>query len=152
MIILLIILLLIISFLLHMYALVQYIQKRKRRYLTYFLNTTISNIILALGLIFFSLYDPNLISRINVKLLFWMVSGLILVLMLIVQIIIFRQMYLRAQEPEHYHLNFFGKKVLHSSVVKPTYIMGFFVSMPFLLFAGAYFVARLINLILYGQL
>jgi demethoxyubiquinone hydroxylase (CLK1/Coq7/Cat5 family) len=71
---------------------------------------------------------------------------------LMIQISILKEIYLRSQEPENFHYNFFGKKVLHPSVVKPSFLLAFLFSMPFLLLAGAYFVARLINIFLFGHL
>ena len=79
-------------------------------------------------------------------------TGFIMVIMLFIKISIFRAIYKRSQDPEHFHYNYFGKKVLHGSVVKFEEILIFFFTMPFFLFCGAYFVARLFNLLLYKHL
>ena len=152
MLIIILIIVLVLSFLLHTNFGYQYVTTRKKKYLTLYLNTAVSNMLVAGALIYVSLTNPGSIRGIDPKVLFWILSGLVLVVTLKIKISIFRKIYLRAQEPENFHYNFFGKKVLHSSVVKPTYIVGFFASMPFFLFAGAYFVARLINVFLYGHL
>ncbi len=152
MIISLLIILLIISFIVHIYFLIQYIGTKKKKFLTLYLNTTVSNMLIAGGLIYVSLKNPLQIREVDLKTLFWLISGIVLAVTLNVKISIFRNIYRRAQEPENYHFNFFGKKVLHATVVKPIYLFGFFGSMPFFLVAGSYFVARLINLILYRHL
>ncbi len=145
-------LLLIISFAFHVNFLFQYITKRESRYLRNYINTSVSNVVIAAGLIIIALYRPEYIQKIDLQVLFWLLSGLIMVFMLLVKISVFRRIHRRTKNPEHFHYNFFGKKVLHSSVVKPLEIALFFGSMPFFLFAGAYFVARLINLFMYSHL
>ena len=144
--------LLFISFALHVYFLFRYITLKQKKYIMLYINTAVSNLIIAVVLIFMALSRPKLVQEINIKLLFWLLSGDLMLLMLILQIKILRTIYRRAQDPENYHLNFFGKKVLHPTVVKPMEVVLFFTTMPIFLFAGAYFVARLMNLYLYGQL
>ena len=114
--------------------------------------TAASNVIVAVVLIIAVLKWPNLVKDINIKVISWLISGVIMISMLRIKIGIFVRIYRRAQLPENYHLNFFGKKVLHPTVVKAYEVILFFVTMPIFLFAGAYFVARLINLILYKHL
>ncbi len=75
-----------------------------------------------------------------------------MMIMLVIKISIFVVVYRRSKDPAHYHFNFFGKKVLHTSVVKPIEVVLFMFTMPFFLISGAYFIARLINLILYKHL
>ncbi|MBN1534705.1 MAG: hypothetical protein JXA20_18690 [Spirochaetes bacterium] len=152
MIISIILILLVISFLFHVYFLIKYITLRQSKYLNLYLNTTVSNLIITGLLIFISLKYPSQVRSVNLKVLFWLITGILLVLTLRIKIGIFSKIYKRAQDPENFHYNFFGKKVLHTTVVKPVYIFVFFATMPFFLFAGAYFVARLINIILYGHL
>ena len=134
-----------ISVTLHIYYLARYVQSRNQKYLKRFLNTTASNVIISGILIFFALYKPGEIIKINFSLIWWLMTGSIMVMMLIVQATIFRRIYRRSQMPEHYHLNFFGKKVLHSTVAHPLELGIFFASIPFLLLCGAYFVAKLIR-------
>jgi len=140
------------SFCVHVYFLIKYVQIREQKHLRAFINTAISNVLISASLSIMALTKPDYIREIDVKMLIWLFSGAILLLMLFIKINIFRNIYRRAQLPEHYHYNFFGKKVLHGSVVKPQEIALFFITMPFFLFLGAYFIARMINLILYGTL
>jgi hypothetical protein len=138
-------LLLFVSVTLHVFYLVGYIQSRDEKKLKKYISTTITNVLISAALIFLSLYRPEQIRKINFSLILWLISGFIMVVMLFVQIAIFRKIYQRSQMPENYHLNFFGKKVLHSSVVKPIEVIIFFSAMPFFCVTGAYFVAKLIH-------
>jgi len=141
-----------ISFFFHILFLVQYILRNERRDLRRFLLTTVSNTIAALGLIIIALSWPAMIHDVDLKVVFWIFSGVIMMIMLVIKISIFVVVYRRSKDPAHYHFNFFGKKVLHTSVVKPIEVVLFMFTMPFFLISGAYFIARLINLILYKHL
>jgi hypothetical protein len=143
---------LILSFAIHLRYLIRYVIDKDKKYLRGFLNTAILNIVVALTLSILSMLRPYLVYELNMKLLLWMISGAIMIIMLSIQIGIMRRIYKRAQLPEHFHNNFFGKKVLHPSVVKQYEVVTFFMSIPILLIIGAYFVACLINLILYKHL
>jgi len=143
---------LLISFLIHLYYLTQYALKRIQKYYKGFIVTLASNILSAGFLIFFTLKKPELIQGINMGILLWILSGVFMFMVLFLKISIFKNIYKRSQDPEHYHLNFFGKKVLHGTAVKPVEVVAFFGSIPFFLASGAYFVARLLNLYLYNHL
>ena len=145
MIIILLFLLLFVSVTLHILYLTRYIQTHDEKYLKKYILTTISNVMISGGLIYSALYKPVMVQRINFSLVMWLLSGAVMILMLSVQIILFKRTYKRAQMPENYHFNFFGKKVIHNSVIKPLELGIFFVTMPFLLLCGAYFVAKLIR-------
>ena len=143
--------LLLISFLIHLHFIILYALLRQNRDYLGFCYTAILNSILAGSLIFIALKKPHLIHDVDLMVLVWILCGILMVMLLALKISILRRIYRRAQEPENYHRNFFGKKVLHNSVVKPVEIVLFFGSIPFFLFAGAYFVARIINVVLYGH-
>jgi hypothetical protein len=132
--------------------LARHVQLKDKKYLMLFINTAVINILLSLIIIIISLYFPESIRSINIGLFFWLLSGVFLLLMLLIQLLIFRRVYQRSKLPENYHYNFFGKKVLHSSVLKQTELFMFFGTIPLLVLSGAYFTARLINIILYGHL
>lgn len=142
----------IISFGFHLYFLARFIMKRDKPSITWFLNTSLTNIALACGLIIVILKNPDAVRNLDFRLYSWIFTGLILILVVFVKVRILRTIYRRAQMPEHFHYNFFGKKVLHPSVIKKYEFITFLVTIPFFLIAGAYFVARLINILLYGHL
>lgn len=144
--------LLLIVFSIHIRFLVRYVIDKKKKYLRGYLFTSVLNILIAMCLSVLVMMRPELLVRLDYKKMLWLMSGVILVVMLFVKISILKKIYQRCQLPENYHFNFFGKKVLHPSVVKQYEIVTFFVTIPIFLLIGAYFVARLINWILYGHL
>jgi hypothetical protein len=152
MIIIILLLFLLLSFAFHIYFLLQYVMKAQKKHLNRFINTAVSNILIAGSIMFLVVYKPSLIRNIDPALTLWLISGLVLVLSLGIKISLFRRMYRNMQDPKNYHLNFFGKKVLHPSAVSKMDMLAFFGTMPFFLMAGAYFVARLVNLIMFGRL
>jgi hypothetical protein len=95
---------------------------------------------------------PEMARSVDLKFLTWVMSGIILVITIVIKVEIFRRIYRRIKDPSNYHLNFFGKKVLHASVVTRLEIAVFFGTMPFFLMAGAYFIARGVNFFLYKHL
>lgn len=141
-----------LSFLGHLFSLVTYITRRSERSLKAFIHTTLSNIILAAVCIILFLVKPDLLHEVNVQGLVWIMSGFLMFITLGVKIRILIKIYKRAKDPDNYHLNFFGKKVLHSTVVSKAEVAIFFATMPFFLISGSYFIARLTNFFLYKHL
>lgn len=144
--------LLLVSIFFHMYFLVKYVLKGDKGDLKRFIHTAIANVVIAGSLIFFALIWPDLIQGVNLQLIVWIFSGLIMIVMLMIKITVFKIIYRRSKDPEHFHYSFFGKKVLHPSVVRPVEVILFMFTIPFFLISGAYFIARLINLIIYRHL
>ncbi len=141
-----------ISITVHIFFLINYVLKKEKKYLKRFVNTAVSNILLAGVSTVLAIFKPVYLRHVNLKLLFWIMAGLFMIMMVSIQIMIFANMYRRSKDPENYHLNFFGKKVLHSSVVLQEELYIFFFTIPLFLITGAYFFARLINFLLYGHL
>ena len=129
----------------HLFYLIRYIRLREKSYLYRYLNTTAINVVLSGVCIFIALYMPEQVRSIDMGMFLWVVSGFVMVVMLAFQITVFVRVYRRAQMPGHYHYNFFGKKVLHPNVITPAEVALFFAAMPFLLMAGAYFVAKFLR-------
>ncbi len=141
-----------LSFLGHIAALVTYVTKRSEGSLKTFINTTLSNVILAGTCIVVFISKPHLLRDLNLVILSWIMSGLVMFVTLCIKVKIFITVYQRAKDPSNYHLNFFGKRVLHSTVVKKMEMAMFFGTIPFFLLSGSYFMARLINFFLYKHL
>ncbi len=152
MIITLLLIALFLSFLGHIYSLVTYVTTRSERSLRAFVKTTMSNIMIAGACIVLFMSRPDLLFQVDVPKLLWVISGFVMVITLWVKIKVSLSIYRKAQDPKNYHINFFGKKVLHSSVVSRIELAVFFGTIPFFLMSGAYFVARLVNFFLYKQL
>jgi hypothetical protein len=145
-------LLLLVSFCFHVFFLVQYALRGDKRDLKRFTQTAITNIVIAGSLIFVALLWPGLVRGVKLKVIVWLFSGLIMIMMLMIKVTVFKIIYRRSKDPAHFHYNFFGKKVLHPTVVRPVEVILFMFTIPFFLIAGAYFIARLINLIIFKQL
>jgi len=134
-----------ISFFIHIFFLIKYILTKEKRFLRLFLFTAGTNFLVAIILIIVALNFPEDVQKVDLSRFFWFLSGLIMFLGGGIQIAIFRHVWKRAHQPENFHYNFFGKKVLHPGVIKPVEFSAFFGSIPFFLIAGGYFVAKLIN-------
>ena len=132
--------------LIHIFFLIKYIRTRIEKYLWRFLNTAGANLIISAVCIVIALYRPEEIKRIQMPVVLWLMAGIVMILILSLQIAIFIKVYRRAKLPENYHFNYFGKKVYHPTIVKQAEIVTFFSSMPLLLLAGAYFVAKSIRM------
>jgi hypothetical protein len=146
--IVLLLLLLFISIIFHVYYLTKYVRTRTESYLRKYINTAAVNIFIGGICIIIAIFKPEEIRKLKAPLLMWFMSGAFMIITLALQISIFIRVYRRSKLPEHYHYNFFGKKVLHSSVATPIEVAIFFASIPMFLVAGAYFVARFIRLFL----
>jgi len=152
MLIIILVLALLMSFLIHIAYVVQYVTKKENKYLNRFIITGGSNMVVAVSLSFVAVFKPDLVHQINLKLLLWLIAGVLMLAMLYIKISIFRKVYIRSQNPENFHYNFFGKKVLHPEIITGQEVMTFWVTVPVFLLAGSYFVARLINIFLYDNI
>lgn len=141
-----------VSFLVHIFALVSYVTQKSNRSLKTYIITTFTNISLAGACIVLIFLKPDMAKKVDLQFLTWIMSGIILVITIIIKIGVFKRIHRRIKDPSNYHVNFFGKKVLHATVVSRLEIAVFFGTVPFFLMAGAYFVARGLNFFLYKHL
>jgi hypothetical protein len=140
------------SFTLHAVIIALYIKNKDKLYFFWFIATVFLNMGIALALITISLTRPDLVRQLNLKYFFWLLSGFITILLLCIKIAIFRNIYKRSKDPKWYHFNHFGKKVFEKGIVKQIEFLGIFGSLPFFLFIGAFFVSRLLNMLMYGRM
>ena len=117
-----------------------------------FLGTFLSNTILMIVLGILAFRDPAAVRRINLSFILWVISGFTNIILLGVKISILGKVIKRTKDPDYYDINFFGKKVYKADIINKNELAAVFLTMPFFLILGSYFVARLINLILYGTL
>ena len=134
-----------ISFSVHIYSLFSFITKKSNSAIKVFVSTTMTNVMIAGACIVVIISNPEILREVEVTKVAWILSGIIMLIAFILQIAIFFKIYKRSKDPANYHTNYFGKKVLHSTVISKLDMMIFFGAMPFLLIAGAYFIAKLIN-------
>jgi hypothetical protein len=144
--------LLLVSFFSHLASIIFYIINKSNKVFNFFISTLITNMCLSMGLIIFALRHPELIRNLNIRLIMWVLSGIIMVITLFIQAGVFRIVFRRSRNPEFYHYNYFGKKVYEDDIIRKSEFFSFVISLPFFLIIGAYFVARLINLFIYGHI
>lgn len=139
-----------IPFVINILILIIYAITKNRIIRTLFLIT----FVLAFGILLCISYDLPfsipLTKEIDFSLLYWLVSGYLFCTSVGTVIIIFFKIYFRYQNPENFHFNLFGKKVIHSGFITNKEIGLFVLTMPVILFVGAYFVGRLIKLFFNG--
>ncbi len=140
------------SFCFQIAIIIQYLSNKKEIYYKIFLGTFITNTILMIVVSVFMLKSPESVRLVNLKFLMWVVSGFILLVLLYLKISVGIKIYRRTKDPAFYTVNFFGKKVYEKGIVRPSEFLTIVLTMPFFLFVGAYFIARLVNLVLYGYL
>lgn len=140
------------SFCFQILVIILYLLNKSIRYYRMFLGTFISNTILMIIIGIVAMRDPDAVRKIDLSLLLWAVSGFINLILIGVKISIARKIYIRSKDPQYYDLNFFGKKVYRSDILQKSELAAMFLTMPLFLIMGSYFVARLINLLLYGSL
>lgn len=147
-----IILTLAFSFCFQILVIILYLLNKNERYYRMFLGTFLSNTILMILISVVAIRNPDVISKLNIGLILWVISGFLNIILVSVQIAIVAKLIKRSKDPAYYDLNFFGKKVYRPDIIQKSELGAMFLSMPLFLLVGSYFTARLINLILFGSL
>ncbi len=148
--------LLAVSFLIHLFSIPQYIrsdnpEKRKRFFLLFIFSGALnSGLMTALAVVVFK--NPGSLSTFDLTLTLWVVSGGVFFVSVWIQSTILFRIYRRSRNPEFFHINYFGKKVYNTRITGKNDLVLMFATLPLFLFSGAYFTARLINLIRNGEI
>lgn len=140
------------SFCFQISVIILYVSSKKDIYYKAFLGTFVINTILMIVVSVLALSSPEMVRKVNLKLLLWILSGFILLVILFIKITVVIKILRRAKDPSFYTINFFGKKVYEKGIVKQSEFLTLILTMPFFLLIGSYFIARLINLIMYGHI
>lgn len=140
------------SFCLQILVIIQYLSTKSESYYRTFLGTFIINTVLMVITSVSLFRDSSDLATIDLKLIFWIVSGFGLIFILFLKISTIIKIYKRSKDPQFYSINFFGKKVYEKGIVRPYEFLTLVFTMPFFLMVGSYFLARLINMLLYGHL
>lgn len=122
---------------------VSFISKKKDKDFRGFFLTAIVNIFMAIFIAFLIALYPSQLRQINLEKILFFESGAVFFTMLFVKLRITIRIYKRAKDPSNYHYNIFGKKVLHKNVATPQDVMIYFMTLPFTLISGAYFIVKL---------
>ena len=140
------------SFCLQILVIIQYLSTKSESYYRVFLGTFIINTVLMIITSIAILRDSSSVVLIDIKFILWIVSGFVLIFILFIKISTIVKIYKRTQDPLYYSINFFGKKVLEAGIIKQSEFLTLLLTMPFFLMVGSYFIARLINMVLYGHI
>jgi hypothetical protein len=96
--------------------------------------------------------DTSAFLKLDIKFMMWIISGFVLIFILFIKISTIIKIYKRSKDPDYYSINFFGKKVYEPGIIRPYEFLTLILTMPFFLMVGSYFIARLVNMLLYGYL
>lgn len=140
------------SFCLQIMVIFQYLSTKSESYYKIFLGTFIINTILMVISSVAILRDSSTFTKIDVKFILWIISGFILIFILFIKVSTIIKIVKRTKDPQFYSINFFGKKVYEKGIIKPYEFLTLILTMPFFLMVGAYFLARLFNILLYGHM
>lgn len=124
-------------------------EKKYRRWLIWLLS-----LIIVFTLIIYCQLrsDKLLLDKFDLSFSIWLLSGFIMTYAIYIKVKIAVRIILRRIKGEYYHYNIFGGKVINQSYVSNSEFKLFLFTIPFFLLPGSYFVARIINWILYGHL
>ncbi len=140
------------SFCLQILVIIQYLSTKSESYYTVFLGTFIINTVLMVITSVVILRDSSSFAKVDIRFILWVMSGFILIFILFIKITTIMKIYRRSKDPQFYTINFFGKKVYPGGLINKQEFLTLFLTMPFFLLVGSYFVARLINILLYGYI
>ncbi len=130
----------------HIRYMVGYISTKLNKHFRGFIITTFTNIVCAMVMTVVVFTSPGVVARLDVDFILLLQAGVVFITLLLLKIKIAIQIVRRTRDPEYYHLNYFGKKIYEGPVVTKGELAFYFLSMPFTLLAGAYFVTRVSSL------
>ena len=134
-----------------LYLLSQYFLNKKQIYRKLFKFIIYFVVIYAI-FIYYQLYaNQSLMDKFDLKLSIWFLCGFIMACAIYIKIKIIRTIFMRRKNSEFVRYNVLGGKVVNQSYVSQEEFKLFLLTIPFFLLPGSYFVARIINLILYGR-
>lgn len=96
-----------------------------------------------MALAIYAFQNPNAVQKINYEIILWVLSGLIMFIMVSLKAVIAKRVMTRMKDPASYTLNYFGKKVYSKNIVTYAELGTVFLTIPFFLLVGAYFIAKL---------
>ena len=131
-----------LSIIVHLQNMIGYIAKKEVKYFNGFMITAVTNIVVATLLAINIKVYPGVLQKLPMELMLLLESGLIFFYLLILKIRITIRIVKRHRDPSRYHLSYFGKKVYDTSIVTYGELITYFVTMPFTIIAGAYFIAK----------
>lgn len=131
------------SIFIHALFIGSYLSEKSERSFRGFLVTTVSNFLIGMIMLIIMMKTPEIIRKFSFKPMMVLEAGLVFFSLLFVKIRITIRIIMRAMKPESYDINFFGKKVYKPGIVKKSELAIYYLTMPFTLFTGAYFLANI---------
>ena len=133
------------SLVIHIISLIGYISTKEIRYFRNFMVTTACNIFIGIGLAIMVAIDQKILSGLKLDLIFILESGLLFIYMLAVKVRLTIDIIKRLKNTKNYHLSHFGKKIYHTTIIDFKEVMTYFVTFPFTMMAGAYFIVKMMR-------
>ena len=134
------------SLVIHIYSLVGYISTKEMDYFRYFMITAVTNMLLSIGLATLVMTDPKVLRGIKMDIIYVLESGLVFIYMMTIKIRVTIVIIKRLRDPKNYHFSHFGKKIYNTSIVNFQEVATYFITFPFTLMAGAYFVVKVMRM------
>lgn len=132
-----------ISVFVHILFIISYISEKSNFSFRGFLLTTLTNFGIGIGILVLMLKDPDVIRRFTLGPVLFIESGVVFSLLIFLKILITVRVVKRVKNPENWDISFFGKKVYKQDVVKKGELAAYFLTLPFTLISGAYFLVNL---------
>lgn len=133
------------SVIIHIYSLVGYISTKKMDYFRFFMITAVSNMLISIAVASFVMLDQKIMSGIKMNVLLLLESGLLFIYMMAIKIRVTVVIIKRLRDPKNYHFSHFGKKIYNTTIVDFKEVMTYFVTFPFTMMAGAYFIVKILK-------
>lgn len=130
------------SLVIHVVSLIGYLMTKKMNHFKNFMITAVSNVSLSICIAAFVAIDQSVIQGFRIEGIFILESGMLFFYMLAVKVRVTIGVIRRARDPSNYHFSHFGKKIYHTSIIDYKELITYFITFPFTLMAGAYFVVK----------
>jgi hypothetical protein len=133
------------SLIFHVYSLIGYISSKKMEYFRLFMITAVSNMLISVAVASLVMIDQKITSGIKMDNILLLESGLLFIYMMAIKIRVTLIIIKRVRDPKNYHFSHFGKKIYNTTVVDFKEVLTYFVTFPFTMMAGAYFIVKIIR-------
>jgi hypothetical protein len=133
------------SVIFHLYSLTGYIATKKMDYFRSFMITAVSNMLISIAVASLVMLDQKILSGIKMDAILLLESGLLFIYMMTIKIRVTMIIIRRVRDPKNYHFSHFGKKIYNTTVVDFKEVITYFVTFPFTMMAGAYFIVKIIK-------
>ncbi|HOK02245.1 MAG TPA: hypothetical protein PKX79_10055 [Spirochaetota bacterium] len=107
--------------------------------------TTFSNFAIGLSILYVLTKEPLVLKRFSFAPFLIIESGLVFSFLILLKVWITLRIWRRMKDPENYDISFFGKKVYKQDVVKKGELAAYFLTLPFTLISGAYFLVNIFS-------